>query len=209
MIAWLDGVLREKTPTCVVVDVNGVGYELFVPLSTFLALPDEGKTVSLRVHTHVREDAIQLFGFLTARERALFELLLRANGIGPRLAQSVLSGVEPEQVIDALADGDLATLRRVPGLGQKKAERLVVELRDRAADLRLAFSGNAKAPRRFAPTPGAPALDGAGAEAVSALLNLGYAKTQAESVIDGALGELGASADVEGLLRAALRRLSK
>lgn len=209
MIARLDGVLREKTPTCIVVDVNGVGYELFVPLSTFLALPDEGKTVSLRVHTHVREDAIQLFGFLTARERALFELLLRASGIGPRLAQSVLSGVAPEQVLDALADGDHATLRRVPGLGQKKAERLVVELRDRAAALRLAFAGSGASARRASAAPGTPALEGAAAEALSALLNLGYAKTQAESVIESARGELGAAADVEALLRAALRRLSK
>jgi len=209
MIARLEGVLREKTPQAVVIDVNGVGYEVFVPLSTFTELPEAGKTIALRIHTCVREDAIQLYGFASARERDLFELLLRTTGVGPRLAQGILSGMEPGRLLAALADGDVATLRRVPGLGQKKAERLVVELRERAAALRLVAGAGGAA--SSAPTAGAgAALDGAAAEAaLSALVNLGYAKPQAQKVIADARVEAGADAGVEALLRAALRRLSR
>jgi Holliday junction DNA helicase RuvA len=121
VIARVEGTLREKTPTRVVVDVHGVGYELLVPLSTFTALPDEGKTVALRVHTAVREDAIQLFGFATALERAAFELLLKASRVGPRLAQNVLSGIAADVLLDAIRRGDVAALRGVPGVGTKTA----------------------------------------------------------------------------------------
>lgn len=209
MIARLEGVLREKTPQAVVIDVNGVGYEVFVPLSTFTELPEAGKTIALRIHTCVREDAIQLYGFASARERDLFELLLRTTGVGPRLAQGILSGMEPGRLLAALADGDVATLRRVPGLGQKKAERLVVELRERAAALRLVAGAGGAASSATTARAGA-ALDGAAAEAaLSALVNLGYAKPQAQKVIADARVEAGADAGVEALLRAALRRLSR
>jgi len=206
MIARLEGVLREKTPQSVVVDAGGVGYEVFVPLTTFTELPDEGKTVVLRIHTHVREDALQLFGFGSELERAVFELLLRTSGIGPRLALGVLSGIEPARLLDALADGDVALLRRVPGLGPKKAERVVVELREKAAELRLLRPGAAP---RASGRPAAPAAGEAAEQALSALLNLGYARPEAQRVVDEAAAEAGPGAPVETLLRAALRRLSR
>jgi Holliday junction DNA helicase RuvA len=201
MIARLEGVLREKSPTRVVIDVAGVGYEAFVPVTTFYDLPEEGKTVALRIHTHVREDAIQLFGFRTARERAVFELLIRANGVGPRLAQSILSGIEPERLVEALRAGDVALLTSVPGLGAKKAERLVVELRDRV-DL---LEAGADAPPAARPAePG-----GLREEALSALLNLGYSRSQAETTVEDAAGSLEQESGLEALIREALRRLSK
>lgn len=207
MISRLEGVLREKSPSCVVVDVGGVGYEVFVPLTTFTELPDEGKTVVLRVHTHVREDAIQLFGFSSVLERAVFELLLRTSGIGPRLAVGILSGIEPARLLDALADGDVTSLRRVPGLGPKKAERVVVELREKAAELRLLRPEGA--PRDAAARTPAPARSEAAEQALSALLNLGYARPDAQRVVDEAIADTGAQAAVEVVLRAALRRLSR
>lgn len=201
MIAYLEGVLREKTPARVVVDVNGVGYELWVPLSTFTELPDESKTVALRVHTHVREDAIQLFGFGTARERALFELLLRTSGIGPKLALSVLSGMETERLFVAISSGDVAALQSVPGVGRKTAERIVLELRERAAEL----AGASLAQR---PAVAAPLAETA-EQALSALLHLGYTRGQAQRVLEEAAEESGADAALEVLLRAALRRLAR
>jgi Holliday junction DNA helicase RuvA len=207
MIARIEGTLREKTPTCLVVDTHGVGYEIFVPLSTFLQLPDEGATVVLRIHTHVREDAIQLFGFATVRERALFELLLRTNGIGPKLAQGILSGIEPGALVEALAEGDVVSLRRIPGLGQKKAERLVVELRERAGELRVTLGG--VSPKARSASDGAAGSESAAVQALSALVNLGYAVPEAKRVIDEAQREAGDDASVAVLLRGALRRLSR
>lgn len=207
MIARIEGTLREKSPTCLVVDVHGVGYEIFVPLSTFLQLPDEGATVALRVHTHVREDAIQLFGFATARERILFEVLLRTNGIGPKLAQGILSGIEPAALVDALADGDVPSLRRIPGLGQKKAERLVVELRERAGELRVTLGDGS--PRARNAKDGGPSPGTAATEAVSALINLGYGGPEAKRVIEETLRETDEGAAVAVLLRGALQKLSR
>jgi Holliday junction DNA helicase RuvA len=203
VIAWVEGVLRERTPTRVVVDVRGVGYELFVPLSTFAALPDEGKTVSLRVHTHAREGSLQLFGFATAEERTAFELLLRASRVGPRLAQTVLSGIAPATLLEAIRSGNPAALRAVPGVGPKMADRILVELRDRADELAVALADDGS---------GAPALppgEGARAQALSALQNLGYPKAQAERILADAEEELGDEASVEAWVRAALRRLSR
>jgi len=203
MIARLEGVLCEKTPTRVVLDVAGVGYEVFVPVTTFYDLPEEGKTVALRIHTHVREEAIQLYGFRTVRERAVFELLIRANGVGPRLAQTILSGIEVEPLVAALREGNVGLLRSVPGLGAKKAERLVVELRDRA-DLLEAEAGAEPAAARPA-----DAGQQRQEEAVSALLNLGYPRGQAESAVEAAAGDLDEATGLEALIREALRRLSK
>lgn len=198
MIAYLEGVLREKEPTRVVLDVSGVGYEVLIPLSTFYELPDPGKTVALRIHTHVREDALQLFGFRTARERAVFELLLRTSGVGPKLAQAILSGIAPAELLAAIEGGDVATLRRVPGVGQKTAERIVVDLRDRVGAL--------TAPPR-GPGAARPAArgDARAEEACSALVNLGYGRAQAERAVAGALGELDPGAPLEDVIRAALR----
>jgi holliday junction DNA helicase RuvA len=209
MIASLAGVLREKTPSRVVVDVAGVGYEVFVPLSTFTELPDDGKTVALRVHTHVREDAIVLYGFHSARERSVFELLIRTSGIGPKLALSILSGMEPDRLLSAVATGDVEALRRVPGVGLKTAERIVVELRERAAQLALESGGQATERRARAAAGGTDAGGELQEQALSALLNLGYTRPQVQRVVEEAAGEVGADLALESLLRSALRRLSR
>jgi Holliday junction DNA helicase RuvA len=205
VIAGLEGVLREKRPTRAVVAVGGVGYEVLVSLSTFAALPDEGKTVSLRIHTHVREDAIQLFGFHTELERALFEQLIRVSGVGPRLAQAVLSGMAPPDLVAALGAGDLAALCAIPGIGAKTAQRMLVELRDRVAA--LAMPPDAAAPSRAASRD----PDDERREAIaSALVNLGTARPRAERVAQ----EVHEAADdpdaaLETLIRDALRRLAR
>jgi Holliday junction DNA helicase RuvA len=201
MIARLEGVLRDKTPTRVLIDVGGVGYEVSIPLSTYAALPDEGKTVALRIHTHVREDAMLLFGFHTARERAAFELLIRTRGVGPRLAQTILSGISPDDLGRAVRAGDVLALCAVPGVGAKTAERLVVDLRDRVAELAGPPESDA-APRSAA---GDPRVE----QAVSALVNLGIPESRADRVVGEALAALGEDAPVESLIRAALRGLSR
>jgi len=198
VIAYLEGVLREKEPTRVVLDVSGVGYEVLIPLSTFYELPEAGKTLALRIHTHVREDALQLFGFRTAQERAVFELLLRTSGVGPKLAQAMLSGIAPAELLAAIEAGDVAALRRVPGVGQKTAERIVVDLRDRVG----ALAAPARAPDAART---AARGDGRSEEACSALVNLGYGRAQAERAVGGAQGELDPDASLEDVIRAALR----
>jgi Holliday junction DNA helicase RuvA len=203
LIAHLEGILREKSPTRAVVSVGGVGYEVHVSLTTFGALPDEGKSVSLRVHTHVREDAIQLFGFHSDLERALFEQLIRTSGVGPKLAQAVLSGMLPRDLLAALTREDLAALRSIPGIGLKTAQRLLVDLRDRIGDLAAAAvaDGGAQA--------AAPASD-AFEEVVSALVNLGTQRARAERVARDVAEEFGgAETPIEAWVRAALRRLSR
>ena len=206
MIARLEGVLLEKSPTRVLLDVRGVGYEALIPLSTFTRLPDEGKTVALRIHTHVREDAFQLYGFFSEGERAAFELLLHASRIGPKLAQTILSGIEAAALVTAIRDGDVTALRAVPGVGAKTAERIVVELRDRAEDL-------ARVSVDFHREPGGGSRPSAQSEIrhqlVSALLNLQTPKAKAERVSDEVIEALGGSAAIEDLVRAALRRLAK
>jgi len=203
VIAHLEGLLRQKAPTRAVVDVGGVGYEVLVSLSTFAALPDGGKPVSLRIHTHVRDDAIQLFGFHTDLERALFEQLIRTSGVGPKLAQAVLSGIAPRELVTALGREDLAALVAIPGVGVKTAQRILVDLRDRVANL-LAKDDLAPQPTRVA---------GAGdrLEAVaSALVNLGTPRARAERVAREALEAPGSEgAELEAIVRAALRRLAR
>jgi Holliday junction DNA helicase RuvA len=203
VIARLEGMLREVTPTRVIVDAAGVGYEVNIPLSTFTELPDEGKTVVLRIHTHSRDGSIQLFGFLTASERAAFALLLRANRVGPRLAQTVLSGISPAELLDAISVGNIAALRAAPGIGSKMAERMLVELRDRVDELAatLASEGGLQ----LAVGPSTTSLE----QAMSALLNLGYTKQQAERAVSGAAEESGDAATLEELVRGSLRMLVK
>jgi Holliday junction DNA helicase RuvA len=203
MIAWLEGNLREKAPTRIVLDVQGVGYELLVPLSTFETLPDLGKTVSILVHTAVREDAIQLFGFATSLEKELFHLLLRASRVGPKLAQSILSGMQPQRLLRLLREADAKGLRQAPGIGPKLAERIAVELRDDAEKLaeRLAASGvDATSAERGSIDPAE--------ELLSALTNLGYPASQAGRVVDAALAEAPPDSGLEDLIRVALRRLA-
>ncbi len=206
MIARLEGVLREVTPTCVVVDVGGVGYEINIPLSTFTELPDLGETVTLRIYTHARDNAIQLFGFLRDSERAAFSLLLRANRVGPKLAQTVLSGISPAELHEAIQLGKVAVLRAAPGVGSKMAERILVDLRDCTGELAatLASAGESAAPAEGR-DPSTTSLG----QALSALLNLGYSKQQADRALTGAVEEEGEDATLEGLVRGSLRMLTK
>jgi Holliday junction DNA helicase RuvA len=204
VIARLEGVLLERTPTRVVIDVRGVGYEAWIPLSTFSQLPDEGKTVALRVYTHVREDALVLYGFASEAERAAFELLLHASGVGPKLAQRILSGIDAAALVRAVRATDLATLRTVPGVGAKLAEKICVELRDRVEELAAFASGGPATPSRASAGD-----DGTRAQLVSALLNLQTPRPKAERVAGEVLEELGASAGLGELVRAALRRLAR
>lgn len=203
MIARLEGVLRDVRPTQVVIDVGGVGYEVHIPLTTFTELPDEGKTVVLLVHTHAREGAIQLYGFGTEAERAAFTLLLAANRVGPRLAQTILSGIEPVALLDAIASGNARVLRGVPGIGTKMAERMIVELRDRTAELGAAVG--AVRPDEMTAGPSTTSLD----QALSALLNLGYTKPQADRALAAAVDDMGDDATLEMLVRGSLRNLSR
>ena len=208
MIGLLRGTLSELEPDTLLLDVGGVGYLVRIPLSTYYPIVSAaggdnpasalGSAVTLRVHTHVREDAIELFGFLTDDEKRLFERLIGVSGIGPRLAQVVLSGMAPLEVLQALASGDLATLTRIPGIGKKTAERMVVELRDAAAG--LIEDQGAKAPEPPA---------SAGDDLVQALVNLGYRQQAAESTVQKVLKEMGEEAPFQELLRSALKQLSR
>ncbi len=204
MIARLEGTLLERTPTRVLIDVRGVGYEAWIPLSTFGQLPDEGKTVALRIFTHVREDAFVLYGFASEAERATFELLLHASGVGPKLAQRILSGIDARTLVRAIRSTDLATLRSVPGVGAKLAEKICVELRDRVEELTdLLESGTASS--RVAKSDD----DAARSQLISALLNLQTPRPKAERVADEVIEALGAATELGELVRAALRRLAR
>ena len=206
MIARLEGVLRDVAPTCVIVDVGGVGYEVNIPLSTFTELPDEGEPVALRIFTHSREGAIQLFGFLTESERAAFTLLIRANRVGPKLAQTVLSGISPAELFEAIQLGNVAVLRAAPGVGSKMAERILVELRDRTGELAaLLTSAGELEPSPDGDDPSTTSLG----QALSALLNLGYSKQQADLALTRAAGEEGDDPTLEELVRGSLRMLMK
>jgi Holliday junction DNA helicase RuvA len=191
VIALLEGRLVEKTPGRVVLDVRGVGYEVLVPVSTFLELPDESKTVRLRIHTHVREEALQLYGFWSEPERVGFRLLIGISGVGPRLAVAILSGIPVDRFVASVRDGDLAALRSVPGVGLKTAQRILVELRDKL----VAFEAAG------AEIPG----EGVESATVSALVNLGYARGEAEKVVHKALDQLPDAPELEALVREALR----
>lgn len=200
MIGALSGRLAEKQPSRLVVDVQGVGYEVQVPLSTFYGLGDVGSDVSLRVHTHVREDALGLFGFATGLELQLFERLISISGVGPRLALAVLSGIEPPELIRAVRAGDVARLTKIPGVGKKTAERIGLELRDRLpADLDA--EGEAE-------EVGATEEDLRG-DVLSALLNLGYHRPLAERSVETALKGASSVESFEQVLRQALRELAK
>jgi Holliday junction DNA helicase RuvA len=201
MIAHIRGRLAAKEPHRIVVDVNGVGYLLFIPLSTFYRLPEVPSEVSLHTHTHVRDDALQLFGFHTREEQALFELLQGVTGIGPRLATNILSGISVDELIPALSEGDLPRLRAVPGVGKKLAERLVVELRDKVSSLCLPARTVAVAP----PVVADRTVD----DVASALVNLGCNRKEASKAAEAARKELGPTAEFEALIKAALRGLSE
>jgi Holliday junction DNA helicase RuvA len=194
MIAQLRGSLLDKRPNQVLVDVGGVGYQVHIPLSTYYSLGDLHSTVTLLIHTHMRDDSISLYGFLSAREKQCFELLIGASGVGPVLAVKILSGMNVEDLIPAIRGGDLAALTRIPGVGKKTAERIVVELRDKLAAMEV------HSPTRAA-SPAGPAAD-----VVSALINLGYEERDAKRVVEES--QRTAGTEFEGLLKASLQRLA-
>ena len=198
MIAFLRGRVLDKQPNKITVDVQGVGYEVHVPLSTYYDVGEEGAEVALRVYTHVREESLQLFGFLTALEQQLFERLIGISGIGPKLAIAVLSGIDSAELVGAVQRGDVARLTSVPGIGRKTAERIVLELKDRLATLVIPAGAVAAA---------SPA-DRLRADLLSALQNLGYHRPLAEKAIDAALKGAG-DGTFETALRGALRELMR
>jgi holliday junction DNA helicase RuvA len=200
MIAHLRGILLEKHPNQAIVDVQGVGYELTIPVSTFTSLPDAGDEVRLRVHTYVREDAISLFGFISKEEKILFERLISVTGIGPKLAVTALSGLAAPELITAIRKGDIAQLVRIPGIGKKTAERIVLELREK---LDLVAGSAATATGSGKPKPGFTADE---EDVISALMNIGANRPSAEAAVMKAKTET-SSTDFESLFRIALRLL--
>ena len=199
MIAHLRGRILEKQPTRVIVEAGGVGYDVAVPLSTFYGLGEPGAEVALRVHTHVREDALALYGFATALELDLFDRLISISGIGPKLALAVLSGIEPPDLVGAIERGDVARLTAIPGVGKKTSERIVLELKDRLPRV----------------VPAAAAGDGAAGAAspvredvLSALMNLGYHRPLAEKAVATAIKAI-PDGGFEPTLKQALRELAK
>jgi holliday junction DNA helicase RuvA len=206
MIAHLSGTLLSKQATSAIVDVSGVGYEVAIPLSTFYELGEPGSVVQLRIYTHVREDAFQLFGFKTARERELFLHLISVNGVGPGLAIKLLSGMSADEMIASIRTNNLVRLVAIPGVGRKTAERLVVDLREKMA----ALSSPALEEEFAAQAGGAPATteDALRNDAISALANLGYQKAAAEKAVKTAIDE-GGELSVELVLRRSLRSLAK
>ena len=200
MIAHIQGRLHFKSPENLIIDVDGIGYQVHVPLTTFYELPDIGNTVALHIHTHVREDALQLYGFQAQEEKALFIRLMGVAGIGPRLAVNILSGISPAELAESLLQGDLARLISIPGVGRKTAERIMVEMRDKlpalAADRDIALSVKYAADEAVMN------------DAVSALVNLGYKKGVAQRAIDGARQRLEGEVNLESLLKESLRALA-
>jgi Holliday junction DNA helicase RuvA len=196
MFSHLNGILHRKSPTEIVVDVNGVGYAVSIPLSTFEKLGDTGSSVMVLTYLHVREDAMQLYGFATEAERELFRMLLSVSGIGPKIAQGILSGAQPNDLQSLIAQGNVAVLTTIPGVGRKTAERLIVELRDKITKI------------DSTKTPGSVAEGTANirAEALMALISLGYNRAAAEKAIRSALNELnGKELTIQELLKHALK----
>jgi len=193
MIASLRGRLIAKTPNQAIVECGGVGYDATISVATFTALPAEGAEARLHIYTHVREDQIALFGFAEMAEKRLFEKLLTISGIGPKLAITVLSGIDSSRLVTAIRASDHATLTRIPGIGKKTAERVVLELKDKMEDMVVA------------PEVGGVQLGAAGDDALSALVNLGYQRAVAQRAIEAAIAkDAGVAGDFEGLFRAAM-----
>ena len=200
MIAHLRGSLQSKSPRSLILDVNGVGYDVTVPLTTFYELPDLGSTVSFHIHTHVRENALQLYGFRTPQEMEVFVRLMGVNGIGPRLAINILSGISAGELVATVRQEDVARLIVIPGVGRKTAERIIVELRDKLATLDI--PGESDLPARQQTSTAV--VD----DALSALLNLGYKRAVAQRAIDQACKLLQRNITLESLLQECLRSLA-
>jgi len=199
MIALLTGKIAHKSPDHIILDVQGVGYRVHIPFSTYYELPEEGGTASLHIHTSVREDAILLYGFRTRLEKSFFQLLIAVSGVGPKLARDILSNIQPGPLAQALALSDLNKLSTIPGIGRKTAERLVLELKDKVG--KLDMSSLPAADARQAPA------DDVTEDVISALLNLDYKEPQVRKVLAGL--DAGGAVSVEGLLKQALKVLMK
>jgi len=197
MIGHLRGRILEKRPNQVILEVNGVGYDVNIPVSTFYQLPDPPGEAQLHIHTHVREDALALYGFLSTGEKRVFEKLISVSGIGPRLAVTILSGLEVAELVPAIRNSDLVKLTHIPGVGRKTAERIVLELRDKLAEVEGQRA--AAAPAGFSTEQ---------EDALSALLNLGYQRSAAEKAVRRA-AELERGGSFDALLRRALQLLVK
>ena len=197
MIAQISGKLAQKQPGELIIDVGGIGYQVFIPLNVFYRLPEIGGAISLQIYTHVREDALQLFGFHDASEKQVFLLLTAVSGIGPRLALNILSGIAAEELARALKNGDHARLLAIPGVGRKLAERMIVELKDKFATLPAPSSESAEAPMAPSQTM---------QDAVSALINLGYKKPEIEKTVRDVLKN--GAISLEDVLRETLRQMS-
>jgi Holliday junction DNA helicase RuvA len=195
MIGYLKGNLFEKKPNSLILDVNGTGYLVNIPVSTFLELPDEGSTLSLFIYTHVREDVLALYGFRTTREKVLFEKLISVSGIGPKVAISFLSGMSADELIPAIQRQDIVKLSTIPGVGRKTAERVTLELREQIPAL-LSESAHVleEKPMRE--------------DLISALVNLGYQRGLAERITKNVLEKSKSDASFEDLLRGALQNIS-
>ena len=203
MIAHLSGTLLSKQATSVIVDVSGVGYEVNIPLSTFYDLENEGSNVKLRIYTHVKEDALQLYGFKTARERELFINFISVSGIGPKLGIALLSGMSADELIACIKSNNLARLTLIPGVGKKTAERLIVDLREKMAALSVS---QVEEPGAKLEAGEEPTEDSVRSEALSGLMNLGYQRSAAEKAVDAALAE-GGDITVESILKRSLRKI--
>ena len=200
MIAHLQGTLLEKNPHSMIIDNGGIGYEVVVPLSTYYTLPENNEPVSLHIYTHVREDALILFGFKTPLEKRIFMLLISVSGIGPKLAVNILSGIGPDELLEAIARKDAFRLQTIPGVGKKTAERIALELSEKA----LKLTGDLQpSPAQVVTGEGKRMLD----DALSALLNLGYSAKPARSAVEKARSRVG-DVNLEGLIKEALRLLA-
>ncbi len=199
MIAHLTGKLTHKSPDHIVVDVNGVGYQVFVPLSTFYALPDVGREVSLNIHTHLREAALKLFGFYTEEELKIFEQLITINKVGPKLAVTILSGMSPADLLSAINSSDVGKLNTIPGIGRKMAERLTLEMRDKLANISRKFA---------AKTEDSVPRNGLFDDALSALVNLGYKKNEVEKTLKSIYSQGQQKDSLENLIKKSLNLLS-
>lgn len=199
MIALLTGKLAHKSPDFIILDVSGVGYRVQIPFSTYYALPDTGGAVSLNIYTHVKEDAINLYGFRTMAEKEMFQLLISVSGVGPKLGNGILSNIEAENLSDALIRGDLARLSAIPGIGKKTAERLVLELREKVKKM-----GPFSIREDTAPSPGRQDIRD---DVISALVNLGYKEAVVQKALEAI--DIPSDASVESILKQALKKLMK
>lgn len=205
MIAYLSGKLLEKQATSVIIEANGIGYEVTIPLSTFYELGDEGSDVTLRIYTHVREDALQLYGFRTTRERELYLKLISVSGIGAKSGISMLSGLSADEIVTAIRTDNLARLTSIPGVGRKTAERLVIELRDKLNEFTAqSTQERIAAGAKQSDLPADALFD----DALSALVNLGYQRNAAEKALNQAVKD-GTEMSVQKLLRKSLQLLAK